>query len=236
MDPGDLYGLPLERFTEERNALAKQLRRDGNREEAAAVSKLRKPSVAAWAVNELVRTQSTEFGALLKSGDALLVAQKALLAGRSDPPAFRRAVESERAAVQRLAQRASGLLTSNGHELKPSKLERVAETLHAAALDQEARARVREACLERELRHIGLGALAEGTPGRRAARTAARQEEAEARRSLDRATREVAAAERQCRRAERELREAEEALATAREVRREAARQHEQASRALRDL
>jgi hypothetical protein len=46
MQPRELYGLPLERFTEERNALAKQLRRDGRRTEAAEVSKLRKPSVA----------------------------------------------------------------------------------------------------------------------------------------------------------------------------------------------
>ena len=42
MDPRDLYGLPLEEFTAERNALAKQLRRDGQRERADEVSKLRK--------------------------------------------------------------------------------------------------------------------------------------------------------------------------------------------------
>jgi len=35
MDPRDLYGLPLERFTEERNALVKELLRGGHREQAA---------------------------------------------------------------------------------------------------------------------------------------------------------------------------------------------------------
>ena len=58
MDANKLYGLPLERFTEERNALAKRLREEGQRDEAATVSKLRKPSVAAWAVNQIVRTQN----------------------------------------------------------------------------------------------------------------------------------------------------------------------------------
>ena len=49
MDARDLYGLPLERFVPERTALGKALRSEGKREEAAAVAKLVKPSVAAWA-------------------------------------------------------------------------------------------------------------------------------------------------------------------------------------------
>jgi hypothetical protein len=35
MDPRDIDGLPLERFTEERNALVKELPRGGKREQAA---------------------------------------------------------------------------------------------------------------------------------------------------------------------------------------------------------
>ena len=159
MEPRDLYGMPLERFTEERNALAGELRREARRDEAAFVSKLRKPSLAAWAVNQLVRSQRSEISVLYESGDALQRAQAELLGGRGDATMLREAVDRERGAVKRLTETARGLLSSEGHELSPAKLEQVSETLHAAALDTDARARVQEGCLERELRHIGIGAL-----------------------------------------------------------------------------
>ena len=159
MEPSDLYGLPLERFVEERNQRSRELRREGRREEAAQVAKLRKPSVVAWAVNQLVRTRRREIDALLDAGDSLQKAQADLLARRADASSLREAVDAERAAVDQLVHTARGLLSSEGHELSPAKLEQVAETLHAAALDADARARVRDGCLDRELRHIGLGAL-----------------------------------------------------------------------------
>ncbi len=68
----ELYGLPLERFVPERAALVKALRAEGRREDAAQVAKLRKPSVAAWAVNQLVRTQGRAAAELFAAGDALL--------------------------------------------------------------------------------------------------------------------------------------------------------------------
>jgi len=138
-EPSHLYGLPLERFTDERNALAKRLRQDGRREEGAEVAKLRKPSVAAWAVNQLVRTQKRDVDALLAAGDALQKAQDDVLGGRADAGALRRAADAERAALDALTAAARGLLSSEGHELAPAKLEQVSETLHAAAIDEQAR-------------------------------------------------------------------------------------------------
>src|ERR671928_57650 len=44
-----LYGLPLEEFTAERDKAARELRREGSKEEADRVKKLKKPSAAAWA-------------------------------------------------------------------------------------------------------------------------------------------------------------------------------------------
>jgi hypothetical protein len=123
------------------------------------VAKLRKPSVAAWAVNQLVRTQPRDVDALLNAGDALQRAQTDLLAKRGDPSKLRKAVEAERAAVERLLEKARGLLDSDGHELTAPRLEQVTETLHAAALDEDARASVRDGCLERELRHVGIGSF-----------------------------------------------------------------------------
>ncbi len=157
MDVDELYGLPLERFVPERTALARELRSGGRREEAAEVAGLRKPSVAAWAVNQLVRTQRRALDDLLAAGDALRETQAELLAGRGDARALRGAGERERDAVDGLMQAARGLLSSDGHGLSPATLDLVAGTLRAAALDDDAREQVQAGRLERELTHVGFG-------------------------------------------------------------------------------
>lgn len=242
MDPDDLYGLPLDRFVSERNALARTLRADGRRKEAADVAGVRKPSVAAWAVNQLVRTQGRAMDGLFEAGDALRDAQADVLAGRGEARALRAAGERERAAVNGLVDAARGLLTSEGHELSAAVVDRVADTLHAAALDEAARAQVREGRLERDLRHVGLGlgdaaavapapaAAKRKTPPKRAAareRTARARPERERQAERDRVARERADAQR----IERERANARKA-ARAAEV---TARRHaERAARALR--
>ena len=183
MEPDDLYGLPLDRFVAERAALAKALRADGRRAESSDVAGMRKPSVAAWAVNQLVRTQSRALQGLFGAGDALREAQTELLAGRGDGRALLRAAgERERAAVERLVDTARGLLTSQGQELSATVVERVADTLHAAALDEGAREHVREGRLERELRHVGLG-LGESASNAQAAAPRAAKSKPRARKS-----------------------------------------------------
>jgi hypothetical protein len=242
MEPEELYGLPLERFTEERNALVKQLRKEGRREEATEVSNLRKPSVAAWAVNQLVRTQRRDVAALFEAGDALRDAQSQLLGGHGEADALRDAVEAERVAVDQLTQRARGLLSSEGHEMTSASLERVSETLNAAALDEDLRAQVRDGTLVRELHHVGLGGLGAPAPSRsggrsesaskkaaarprnkaaerkqtRSAQAAqARKAEGEARRRAERAARQLKATQSRRDRAAAQFREAEKALGDA---------------------
>jgi hypothetical protein len=221
MDVDDLYGLPLDRFTPERNALARELRNAGERDRAAEVAALRKPSVPAWAVNQLVRTQKRAIGELFQAGDGLRHAHDEVLAGRGDGSSLRAAVERERQAVESLIQSADGLLTSDGHELSPTIIDRVADTLHAAALQDDARVQVSDGRLERELRHVGLGmAAAGGTPAtaptRRAPRTAPRtagepanertaEKSTADRRATERAVRERAQADARARAEERAL-------------------------------
>ncbi len=234
MDAHDLYGLPLDRFVPERSALARELRSEGRREQAAEVAGLRKPSVAAWAVNQLVRTQGPSIAELFEAGDALQQAHSELLAGRGDGAALRSALSRERSAVNELVQTARGLLSSEGHGLTQTTLDRVSETLHAAAFDEEARTQVTKASLDRALRHIGLGAseeLSMASPAPRATRSRAPGKSAERARSTtapggaeprsalsgrERTKRLVAArraeadARRAVQRADRELRVAEE--------------------------
>jgi hypothetical protein len=227
-DAHDLFGLPLERFVPERTALARTLRDEGQREDAAKVGKLPKPSIAAWAVNQLVRTQHRAVSDLFDAGDALQRAQADLLSGRSDGEALRKAAERERAALDALMERAGGLLSSEGHEMSQATLDRVADTLHAAALEEEARAQVREGCLHKELRHAGLGGrggvsgAAVGAPRKRTTGTRSktrtqserpRQATGTARQRaqrLEAARKAEAEARRAARRAEREVRQAQE--------------------------
>lgn len=236
----DLYGLPLERFVAERGTLARALRADGRRDEAAAVAGLRKPSVAAWAVNQLVRSQGSAITELFAAGDELREAQADLLAGRGDGRALRAAGDRERAAVDRLVDGAHGLLTSEGHELSPAVVERVRDSLHAAALDHDAREQVHAGRLERELRHVGLGlgdAAAAGPPppkstarakrdaGERGSQPGAAEREREARRRAATEARERAAAEERKRAAARKA---------ARSAETAARRRAQHATRALR--
>ncbi len=155
--PEDLYGLPLEQFIPQRAALAKALRSEKRRDEAKEVAALRKPSVAAWAVNQLVRTQGQELKGLFQAGDDLVAAQTAAAEGRRAGDAMRDASRRQREAVTTLLQAAEGLLSSEGQPLSQTTLERVGDTLRAAAIDEEARQQVQAACLTHELRFVGLG-------------------------------------------------------------------------------
>jgi hypothetical protein len=235
-DPADLYGLPLERFTAERTALAKRLRQDGERDQASEVSKLRKPSVAAWAVNQLVRTQKRGVDELFQAGDELARAQASVLAHRGDTSSLRDAVDAERSAVDALVDRARGLLSDGGVELSAARLEQVRETLHAAALDEEARAQVRAGRLERELRYVGLGSLGGGIAATARPARPARKDDGKKRAAQAAAVRQAAAQAERRRQAEARLRDAERALGLAREAQDRALRERDRAQRALDEL
>lgn len=242
VDLDDLYGLPLDRFIPERASLVRELRSDGEREQAAAVAGVRKPSVAAWAVNQLTRTQRREVDALFAAGDALREVQAGVLGGSADAQDLRAAAERERAAVDTLVTIARGLLSSGGLELSAATLERVAETLHAAALDDEVRGQVSEGRLVRELRHVGLGGGLGGATAAPAARPGAGRSAKPARDAGTGGTRKGARdpqAERQAAKERKaaeaaDRREREELRKHARALERDAAREVDRAERALR--
>ena len=235
VDVDDLYGLPLDRFVPERASLVRELRSGGEREQAAVVAALRKPSVAAWAVNQLIRTQRHEVDALYAAGDALREVQAGVLSGSADARELRSAAESERAAVDALVALARGLLSSGGQELTATTVERVADTLHAAALDDEARREVSDGRLVRELRHVGLGGGLGGAVAAPPSRPASGRPDTGAKRPKPARERKAAEAARERKAAEAaELREREEARKQARAVERDAAREVDRAERAVR--
>ena len=147
----DLYGLPLDEFTAARDALAKRLRGEKRREDADAVKALKRPSVAAGAINLAVREHGADD--LLAAGEELRAAHAALLDGSGDAAAVREATAREREAVREFARLALGDDASSATE------DKVRATLHAASVDDDVRELLEAGRLERDA-EAGVDAMA----------------------------------------------------------------------------
>ena len=151
-----LYAAPLDEFVAERDALAKQLRSDGDREAADRVKALRKPSAAVWAVNQLARRQQKDYGALLKAGDKLRATQEKVLGGES-PDKLQEAAVAERELVDRLTEKGRSILDVAGHKPTDTTVRRLSATLHAAATRPDLREAAESGRLEHEEETAGFG-------------------------------------------------------------------------------
>jgi hypothetical protein len=207
-----LFALPLDEFTAARNTLARALKEtDGAA--AEQVRTLAKPSVPAWAINQLARSEPGAVGALLDAGAAMRSAQERALGGSGAPDELRSAQAQERAAIDTLTQRAQALLAEAGRPATQSMLDRIARTLHTAAVDDEGRRLLQAGRLTEELEPAGFEALAGLTvpaagPGRDDLAERRRRKEEEQRRKLE--------LEHQARELDRQAREAEREADTAR--------------------
>jgi hypothetical protein len=191
----ELYAAPPDEFVARRDALAKELRTGGDRDAADAVKKLRRPSVAAAAVNRLARDSADDVEALLAAGEALRQAQL----GGGDRNAIRSAAHDERDAVEELVGKAG--------KLSPATVEEVRQTLHAAATDEETRELVRRGVLTEARRAAGFGGFSAvetpaTAPPKKDSGAEQRRKEAERKRAARERVKEARAA----------LREAEKAL------------------------
>ncbi|HEX6257812.1 MAG TPA: hypothetical protein VFZ70_18530 [Euzebyales bacterium] len=144
----ELFALAPEEFTATRNALVRQLRADGLRELATQVAALRRPTAAAWAVNQTVRAHADEFEELLAAGAAVRTAQRRALSGV--PGGMRDATRRRREQIERLSDRATRILDEHGVASSAQRGDIVA-TFDAASADDAAAARVREARLSQAL-------------------------------------------------------------------------------------
>lgn len=143
----DLYGVPPAEFTAARTAAVRAARAAGDKDLAAAVGSLRKPSAAAGAVNLLVRSRPEDLGRLLDLGVRLREAQAAL-AG-----ADLRALHAEQQrAVPEVVDAALGLGAGGGAAVRGQ----VEATLRAAMGDPGAAAAVATGLLVRDLFSSGF--------------------------------------------------------------------------------
>lgn len=143
-----LFAGPPDEFVAARDALAKALKAEGDKDAAAEVKALRRPTTAAWAVNQVARTTRTkkDVAALLQVGDRLRDAHEALLDGKGDG-AIRDATAERRKLVAKLTKAAVDLLGPAGE----AQRDAITHTFDAAVADPDAGLAVRAGRLAKEL-------------------------------------------------------------------------------------
>jgi hypothetical protein len=159
--PEDLYGLPLEEFTPARDALAKELKAAGRKDEAAEVKALRKPTLAAWALNRAARDHPDAVERLRAAGADLRAAQNEALAG--DAGRLRDAGRAVADEVDRASGLAADALRAAGRPATAAQQEKLGATLRTAALDDSAGDALARGVLVDDLEATGFSLLSAGS-------------------------------------------------------------------------
>ncbi len=194
----ELYGLAPEEFTATRTRYEKRARQAGDRELAARVHALAKPSVTAWLANQLARERQDELAALSELGANLRGATERL-AGNE----LRRLSRQQNELVHALVEQAKQLARASGHSVSEDTVRGLEDTLHAALADEHAGEQLLAGRLTKGLRARGFGD------------TAAPESGSTVRESPQPAQRREPHGNQDMRRAERDLAEANRVLADA---------------------
>jgi hypothetical protein len=211
-----LYGLPLPEFTPARDARAKELK-GSDAALAARVKALKKPSVAAWVVNVLVRHETEQVEQVLSVGAALREAQASL-----DGEELRALTRQRRQLTAAVTTRARGVAAGLGTKVTQAVADQVEATLTAAMVDEDCARAVRSGQLVTALAATGVDEVdladAVGSPDALGFAATSAPDEPEARPDLhvvpdpDADTKAVRAAQERLDAAEAEVAEARAAL------------------------
>ncbi len=124
-----LYQVPLSSFIEERKAAARALEESGQKEEAQAVARLKKPNVVGWVVNRLALGDQDGFASLVEAGEAQRLAQQ-----EGDVAGIAAAGASRRAAIEALMKRASEELEASSYAAALATMQKIERTLETVAV------------------------------------------------------------------------------------------------------
>lgn len=183
----DLYGLAPADFVAARADRAAAAKQSGDKQLAAAIGKLRKPTLTAWAANLLSRAAPEDVAALLRLAAALAAAQRELSAEQ-----LRDLTAQRQQLVNALAKKAGALAAEHGHPVGENVVREIGQTLTAALADPEVADRLRAGTLATAASYEGFGPSGPGllaVPERatRPGRAAVRQPDDSARRELSEA-------------------------------------------------
>jgi N-methylhydantoinase A/oxoprolinase/acetone carboxylase beta subunit len=148
-----LYGLSLAEFTAARDARVKALKAP-DRSLSDAVKALKKPSLAAWVLNLLVRREPDQVSGMITLGGSLRDAAESL-----DGAQLRELTKQRRQLTAALTTVARRHALAEGHKVTESVADEVESTLTAAMLDPVAATALRSGLLVRAFAVTGLGDL-----------------------------------------------------------------------------
>jgi chromosome segregation ATPase len=148
----DLYALLPAEFIAARKERAAAAKDDGDKDLADRIGALRKPSAAAWVVNQLMRHQAEQMDQLLELGASLRSAQADL-----DAAALRELSKQRRQVTAAVTRQGRALAADLGQRISEQVARQVEDTLHAAMVDEGAAAAVRSGLLTEALTSTGLG-------------------------------------------------------------------------------
>jgi hypothetical protein len=148
----ELFALPLAEFTPRRDAIAKEHKAD--KDLASQIKGIRKPSLAAWVVNLLVRREPEQVDQMLAVGVALREAQANL-----DGDELRALTRQRRQVTAAITTQARGLAGQVGVKVTEAVAEQVEATLTAGLVDESAADAVRSGLLVTALAATGVDAV-----------------------------------------------------------------------------
>ncbi|GAB3206196.1 hypothetical protein [Nocardia tengchongensis] len=148
----ELYGLSPAEFVAVRTERVRQARDAGDKALADAIGKLRRPTVAAWALNLLSREASDQVRALLEVGDALRDAQRRLSAEQ-----LRTLTTQRQKVVNVVTRKAAELAAGRGRHLTEPVLRDIGASLQAALADQSVADGLRTGTLTAAATYEGFG-------------------------------------------------------------------------------
>jgi hypothetical protein len=152
----DLYALPPGEFTGARDALAKRLRTDGEKEAADQVKALRRPTLAAWIANLLVREHPDCLDRMRQLGADL---REALAA--QDADRLRELTRERHDLKSALLQTAQETSRRHDQSVSTTVARRLEETIDAAIVDPAAADLLATRRLSSALQHVGFGVVDE---------------------------------------------------------------------------
>lgn len=125
-----LFTLPLAEFTSARNTLAARLKKQGRSNDAERVKLLSKPSISAWAVNQLYWEHRDAFDELVATGKRL---RPHAVRGGGKVPGMRDSLDARREALIQLSDLAADVLRDAGHNFSQDTIRRIVTTLEAVS-------------------------------------------------------------------------------------------------------
>lgn len=206
----ELYGLPLTEFTARRDERAREARAAGDRGLADQLKSLRRPTLAAWLANQLVRERPEEIQALLALGEGLREATAAL-----EGEQLRELDRQQRQVLAAMVGQARAIAKGVGQRVSEDAARGVEDTLRAALADTDAGEALAGGRLTAALMPPAFGGLMGPeltlvSPGKNRPARAARSESDQRAARLKQARVEARAAAEEAERAEAARRAAEE--------------------------